>query len=609
MRRIADWIDGFARADGPPPDRLGAFLRWALDGAFPVIVLMLGISVLTGLTEVTAAWIVGWLIDLAQQEGAADLFARLWPVFLAVAAFFLLLRPAVMGAGAAITAIGLQPNLYPLVLSRLNRHVLGQSLSYFDDDFAGRIAQKAQQTSRAVTDVVTEVVNTFGYALSAVGGAALLMGAVDWRLAAILLMWIGAYVLLIRHYLPKIRARSRARAGARAVVTGQIVDTVSNIATVKLFAHGDFEDQAALTALGGYRDTTIGFGRVSAAFRFWLMALAGLLPVGLIGMALWLWSQGTATAGDIATAGLISTRLAQMSGWVSMTAMGIFANIGEIEDGIRTLSPPHRVTDRAGARDPGRVRGAVAFEDVRFGYGRKEAALDGLTLRLAPGEKVALVGRSGAGKTTAVSLLLRLYDVEGGRIALDGTDIRDLTQDGLRAQIGMVRQETAMFNRSAMENIRYGRPDASDAEVLEAARRAHAHDFILTLRDFNGREGYAAHLGERGVKLSGGQRQRIALARVILKDAPVLVLDEATSALDSEVEAAIQDTLETVMEGKTVLAIAHRLSTIARMDRIVVLEDGHIAEEGTHASLIARGGLYANFWEHQSGGFIGLAAE
>ncbi len=331
--------------------------------------------------------------------------------------------------------------------------------------------------------------------------------------------------------------------------------------------------------------------------------------MGLIGTALWLWSQGTATAGDIATAGLISTRLAQMSGWVSMTAMGIFSNIGEIEDGMRTLSPAHRVTDRADARDPGTSRGRVAFEEVRFGYGRKEAALDGLDLTLAPGEKVALVGRSGAGKTTAVSLLLRLYDVEGGRITLDGADIRDLTQDGLRSQIGMVRQETAMFNRSAMENIRYGRPGASDAEVLEAARRAHAHDFILTLRDFNGREGYAAHLGERGVKLSGGQRQRIALARVILKDAPVLVLDEATSALDSEVEAAIQDTLETVMEGKTVLAIAHRLSTIARMDRIVVLEDGHIAEEGTHASLIARGGLYANFWEHQSGGFIGLAAE
>ena len=292
-----------------------------------------------------------------------------------------------------------------------------------------------------------------------------------------------------------------------------------------------------------------------------------------------------------------------------MTAMGIFSNVGEIEDGMRTLSPPHAIVDADDATAPARVRGAVDYENVHFGYGRPTAALQDLTLHVRPGERVALVGRSGAGKTTAVSLLLRLYEVEGGRILLDGVDIRDLTQDALRAQIGMVRQETAMFNRSALENIRYGRPDATDAEVHEAARRAEAHDFILGLRDFRGRAGYDAHLGERGVKLSGGQRQRIALARVILKNAPVLVLDEATSALDSEVEAAIQDTLDTVMEGKTVIAIAHRLSTIARMDRIVVLDDGRIVEEGTHADLLARGGLYARFWRRQSGGFINLAAE
>jgi ATP-binding cassette subfamily B protein len=298
-----------------------------------------------------------------------------------------------------------------------------------------------------------------------------------------------------------------------------------------------------------------------------------------------------------------------MSGWVSMTAMTIFTNVGEIEDGMRTLSPPHAIVDAEGAVAPASARGDVRFEDVRFGYGRPTAALDGLTLHVRPGERVALVGRSGAGKTTAVSLLLRLYEVEGGRILLDGVDIRELTQDALRAQIGMVRQETAMFNRSAVENIRYGKPDASEEQVHEAARRAEAHDFILGLRDWKGRTGYAAHLGERGVKLSGGQRQRIALARVILKDAPVLVLDEATSSLDSEVEAAIQDTLDTIMEGKTVIAIAHRLSTIARMDRIVVLDAGRIVEEGTHAALLARRGLYARFWERQSGGFINLAAE
>jgi len=607
--RFAGLVDGFAHADGPPPDRLARFMRWALTGAFPAIGLMTAISIGIGLAEVAGAFLVGWLIDLAQGSGPGTLFQSHWPVFLGVAIFFFLIRPAIQGAGAAVTAMGLQPNLYPLVLSRLNRHVLGHSLSYFDDDFAGRIAQKAQQTARAVTEVVTEAINTFGYALSAVLGTVLLMGSVDWRLAALLVIWIGAYALLIRHFLPRVRARSKDRAAARAVVTGQIVDTVSNIATVKLFAHGDFEDSAALDALSGYRDRTIRFGAVSARFRYWLMTLAGLLPVMLIFTSLWLWSQGIATTGDVATAGLLSTRLSQMSGWVSMTAMAIFANIGEIEDGIRTLSPAHRVTDRPNARPPGRITGAVAFEDVSFGYGREEAALDRLTLRIAPGERVALVGRSGAGKTTAVSLLLRLYDVESGRITLDGTDIRDLTQDGLRSQIGMVRQETAMFNRPAAENIRYGDPGATDADVIEAARRAHAHDFILSLRDYRGRSGYDAHLGERGVKLSGGQRQRIALARVILKNAPVLVLDEATSALDSEIEAAIQDTLETVMAGKTVIAIAHRLSTIARMDRIVVLDGGRIVEEGTHRELLARGGLYAGFWNRQSGGFINIAAE
>jgi ATP-binding cassette subfamily B protein len=609
MRLFADLIDAFRHADGPPPNRLWPFMAWALEGAFPAVGIALAVSLVVGASEVVSAALVGWLIDLAQSRGPQGLFADSWPWLAAACFFFLIFRPGFMGLGAALNALTLGPNLYPLVLSRLNRHTLGQSLSFFDDDFAGRIAQKQQQTARAITEAVSESVNTLGFAVTAILGAVVVVGAVDAWLALAMAVWLAGYAVLIRHFMPKIRSRSKERAAARAVVTGQVVDTITNIATVKLFSHGLHEDQAALRALAGYRGATISFGRASAGFRFWLMTLAGTLPVLLIGGSLLLWTRGQATAGDIATAGLIATRIAQMSGWVSMTAMTIFTNVGEIEDGMRTLSPPHAIVDADGAVAPASARGDVRFDDVRFGYGRPTAALDGLALHVRPGERVALVGRSGAGKTTAVSLLLRLYEVEGGRILLDGTDIRELTQDALRAQIGMVRQETAMFNRSALENIRYGKPHATEEEVHEAARRAEAHDFILGLRDWKGRTGYAAHLGERGVKLSGGQRQRIALARVILKDAPVLVLDEATSSLDSEVEAAIQDTLDIVMEGKTVIAIAHRLSTIARMDRIVVLDAGRIVEEGTHAALLARRGLYARFWERQSGGFINLAAE
>ncbi len=609
MKRFAGLIDAFAHAEGPPPEKLWAFMRWALRGAFPAIIFGFAISVAVGATEVLAAAVVGWVIDLAQAQGPTEFFARSWPFLLAAAAFFLILRPVLMGMGAAVNALTLGPNLYPLVLSRLNRHTLGQSLSFFDDDFAGRIAQKQQQTSRAITEAVSETVNVLGLALTAVLGAFLLMGGINGWLAVAMLVWVLAYAVLIRHYMPRIRSGSEDRAAARAVVTGQVVDTITNIATVKLFSHGDFEDQAALRALGGYRGATIRFGATSTAFRFWLMGLAGTLPVMLIGGALLLWTRGEATAGDIATAGLLATRIAQMSGWISMTAMGIFANIGEVEDGIGTLSPAHAIIDAPEAHAPVTAHGRVDFEKVRFGYGRRQAALGDFDLHIAPGERVGLVGRSGAGKTTAVSLLLRLYEVEGGRILLDGVDIRELTQDALRSQIGVVRQETAMFNRPAMENIRYGRPEASDEEVYEAARRAEAHDFIQDLSDFRGRKGYAAHLGERGVKLSGGQRQRVALARVILKNAPVLLLDEATSALDSEVEAAIQDSLDTVMEGKTVIAIAHRLSTIARMDRIVVLDGGRIVEQGTHTELLRKSGLYAGFWNRQSGGFIDLAAE
>jgi ATP-binding cassette subfamily B protein len=519
--------------------------------------------------------------------------------------FFLLIRPVLFGLNALAQNIVLAPNVMMLVLQRVHRHSLGQSVTFFDNDFAGRISQKEMQTARALTDTVIETINTVFFALASVVGAILLLGTVDLRIALGLGVWIVVYIAMIRFFMPRIRKRSTARAAARANVTGQLVDTITNIKTVKLFAHSDHEDQAALGAMSALRDRTLSYGHVAVTFRFCLMAVAGVLPVLLVGGALYYWSIGLVSAGDIAATGAVSLRLAQMTGWVSFTLMGLYANVGEVEDGIRTLTPPHDLTDADGAISL--PEGAeVTFDRVTFAYGRDVGGVSDLSLTIKPGEKIGIVGASGAGKSTLVALLLRLYDPEEGRILVAGTDISGVTQESLRRRIGMVTQETAMFNRSARDNILYGRPDASEHAMVEAAKRAEAHAFITDLQDFAGRTGYDAHLGERGVKLSGGQRQRIALARAILKDAPILVLDEATSALDSEVEAEIQAALERVMEGKTVLAIAHRLSTIARMDRIIVLDQGQIAEEGTHSELLQSDGLYARFWQRQSGGFLGL---
>jgi ATP-binding cassette subfamily B protein len=602
-RRLADTIEPFRPADGPPPQSFRPFLRWALEGTGKQMLIAISASISVGITSIVGFFMIGWLIDLAQTTGPGFLATHWWAIAL-LAVFYLIIWPASLVANAAFNSVNLGPNLYALVLSRLQKYTLGQSLTFFDNDFAGRIAQKSQQTARAVTDVVLEITNIFGNAVSAAIGAALMLSFVDWRLGGAVVLWLLTYAILMYFYIPRVREKSKLRAARRAIVTGQIVDTITNIATVKLFAHGEAEEVATNDALAGFREAGISWAGTVVTFRLFIFTLAGLLPVALIGLSLWLWSQGAATAGDIATAGLVATRLSTMTGWVSFAALGIFTNIGEIEDGIRTLTPSHTITDRPNAVDPPRSKGHIQFEGINFGYGSTRAALDSLNLDIKPGEKVALVGASGAGKSTITSLLLRLYEVEDGRVLLDGTDVRDLTQDGLRRQIAVVRQETAMFNRSAFENIRYGTPEATLPMVTAAAKRAEAHDFIETLQDHRGRTGYDAHLGERGVKLSGGQRQRIALARAILKDAPILVLDEATSALDSEVEAAIQASLDALMQGKTVLAIAHRLSTIARMDRIIVLAEGRIAEQGTHQELLNRKGLYSSFWQRQSGGFL-----
>ncbi|MEL6450963.1 MAG: ABC transporter ATP-binding protein [Pseudomonadota bacterium] len=606
---ISDWIDSFRRAEGPPPKTLWPFLRWCLSGAWPALWLAAVCSAAAGAMEAGTALILGRVIDATVALGPDGFFSVTnVGLILGALAFFLLARPVLFGLSAATNAIIVQPNVNPLVLSRLHRWTLGQSVSFFDDDFAGRIAQKQMQSARAVTDVVSEFINVVAFALASLAGSIVLLLAIDWRVALGFAVWLVAYFSLIRWYMPRVRKRSAARASARAMVSGQVVDTITNIKTVKLFAHDDHEDRAALDAMGTFRQTAVQFGILSAGFRFALMTLAGLLPVLLLGGTILMWQRGMASPGDIVASGAIAIRIAQMTGWVSFTLMAIYSNVGEIEDGMRTLTPPTRVEDAPDAQPLDTVQGGIQFDGLGFSYGRRTGGIENIQLHIAPGEKVGIVGASGAGKSTLVALLLRLYEPENGRILIDGQDTRSVTQDSLRHNIGMVTQETAMFNRSARDNILYGRPDASEAQMMAAAQKAEAHDFILNLQDHQGRKGYEAHLGERGVKLSGGQRQRIALARAILKDAPILVLDEATSALDSEVEAAIQTALSRVMEGKTVLAVAHRLSTLTEMDRIIVMDAGRIVEEGPHEALLRRGGLYAKYWQRQSGGFISTKA-
>ncbi|MBE1285999.1 MAG: ATP-binding cassette domain-containing protein [Rhodobacteraceae bacterium] len=603
--RLADLINPFTAKDTPPPQTLGAFIRWALIGAWPVLFMAAGFSALAGAMEAGTAWILGLVIDGAVADGPELFFStQNVALILGTMAFFLLIRPIMFGLSSVSNNYIVMPNIAPLVLAKLNRWTLGQSVSYFDDDFAGRIAQKQIQTATALSSVVSETISAIVFALASLVGSLVLLGSIHPVVMVLFAAWLAVYFLLIRWYLPRIRVRSATRAGARAMVTGQIVDTITNIKTVKLFAHADAEDNAARDALVSYRETALDFGRLAAGFRFILMCLAGVLPVLLLGGTLLLWQGGSATTGDIVAAGAVSIRIAQMTGWVSFTLMALYANVGEIENGVKTLTVRNRLEDQPDANELKVSRGEIRFDNVGFAYGRDIGGVRDISLTVKPGEKLGIVGASGAGKSTLVSLLMRLYDGENGRVLIDGQDIAGVTQDSLRRQIGMVTQETAMFNRSARDNILYGRPGASEEQMIAAARKAEADDFILGLKDAKDREGYDAHLGERGVKLSGGQRQRIALARAILKDAPILVLDEATSALDSEVEASIQAALHRVMEGKTVLAIAHRLSTLSEMDRIVVLDQGRIVEEGSHDSLLARGGLYAQFWQRQSGGFI-----
>lgn len=591
---------------------------------------MIVVSLLMGFVEVALLTMVGGLVDRLAAAADPHTFFEENAAFLwTLAALIVFARPLTMVAQGALTSLVVNPGLPPRVIWGLHRHSLSQSIRFFEDDFAGRLAQKQMQTGAAVSSVTVDVVNAFGLIISFVLGMAAALAAVDWRLAALTLAWAALYALALRVTLPAVRAAARRRAEARSAVSGQLVDSFTNIRTVKLFAHAGREEAAAERALRRYSEAARRFGRAVLTLRLALAALSALLMGGLTAFSLALWAQGDASVGVVAAAGILAFRATAMSGWIAFTALGVFSEIGAAEDGLASLAKPHGLTDAPKASGfPTASHGpvgrqaplsppAIAFEQVSFDYGAlggrrpadliapAKAGVADVSLQVRAGEKVALVGPSGAGKSTLIALLLRLYDPQAGCVRVDGVDVRDVTQDALRRRIGVITQETALFNRSALDNIRYGRPEATEAEAIEAARLARADGFIRDLRDGAGRRGYAAHLGERGVKLSGGQRQRIALARVLLKDAPILVLDEATSALDSATEQAILDAVERRIDGKTVIAIAHRLSTIAHMDRIVVVSDGGVVEQGHHQALLSQGGLYARLWRSQSGGYLG----
>ncbi len=588
-----------------PPRRLWAFL-WDYSQPFKrLYALTAGMSVIVAAVEIGLIWYMGRVVDLLSSGTPAEVLGDHGLELILAAVFVLTIRPVLQGLDVALLNNGILPNFGALVRWRAHRRVLRQSVGWFENDFAGRVANRIMQTPTSAGDAIFQVFDAITFSLAYLVGAAVLLLGADPRLAVPLVIWFGMYLLLLRWTMARVGPASKKAADARSMTTGRVVDSYTNIHSVKLFAHHDREIEYAKEAIDHTRRTFGAEMRIYTTMDIVQTALNGFLIVGVVGWAVWLWSQGAASVGVVAAATALTLRLNAMTGWIMWAVSTFFRSLGVVAEGMETITEPITLTDAPDAKPLVFDRGEITLDQVSHHYGRGSGGLDRISLTLRPGEKVGLVGRSGAGKSTLVKLLLRFYDPENGQILIDGQDITHVTQDSLRHQIGMVQQDSSLLHRSVRDNILYGRPDAGEAAMLEAARRAEAHDFILDLEDPEGRAGYDAHVGERGVKLSGGQRQRVSLARVILKDAPILVLDEATSALDSEVEAAIQDTLYGVMEGKTVIAIAHRLSTIAKMDRIVVLDDGRIAEDGTHAELLEKGGLYAGFWARQSGGFIG----
>ncbi len=605
FENLVDPYETYAASD-VPQRRLWPYLaqfivpfRWvfAATGAF---------SFVAAIADVVMIWYVGRMVDLLAQDSPAQVWASHGTEMVLVGLAVLLVRPLIVAVSVILLHSTIMPNFATMVRWRAHRHVLRQPVGWFEGDFAGRIANRIMQTPTAAGEAVFQTFDAMAFAAVTFVGALLMLADADLRLTIPLILWFAGYVLLIRWTMRRAGPASTASSDARSAITGRVVDSYSNIHAVKLFAHDDRELRYAREVMETAREASKREMRIIVKMDFVLTLLNGWMIVGTTGLAVWFWLNGMATVGTVAAATALVLRLNNMTYWIMWVTTSLVQSLGVVKEGMETITHPVGLVDRPGAPDLKLTEGRVEVQNVNHHYGRGSGGLRDVSLTIRSGEKVGVVGRSGAGKSTLVKLMLRFYDTEAGRILIDGQDIAGVTQDSLRRVIGMVQQDSSLLHRSVRDNILYGRPDATEAEMVESAKRAEAHDFIVTLEDPQGRKGYDAHVGERGVKLSGGQRQRIGIARVILKDAPILILDEATSALDSEVEAAIQSTLYGVMQGKTVIAIAHRLSTIAAMDRIVVLDDGAVAEQGTHAELIARNGLYARFWARQSGGFIGL---
>jgi ATP-binding cassette subfamily B multidrug efflux pump len=592
-----------------PPKRLYPFLRAYAEPFMRVFWITGIVSVIIAITEIWLLGYLGRLVDILTDGTPAQVWADNGTEFLVVAFLILTIRPAVHVFQVMLLNNTILPNFGTLVRWRAHRHVLRQSVGWFEDDFAGRIANRIMQTPPAAGEVVFQLFDAITFAIAYLLAAAVLMGQADARLLLPLLLWIIPYLILLVWVVRRIGPASEAASNARSAVTGRVVDSYTNIHSVKMFAHHTREVDYAKEAIEEARRTFIIEMRLYTIMDAGLMVLNGFLVVGVVGWAIWLWMQGAASVGLVAVATSLALRLNAMSGWIMWAVTNFFRELGVVSEGMLTIAQPVTLLDKKDAKPLNLTSGGVEVRDLSHHYGKQTGGLDQINLTIAAGEKVGLVGQSGAGKSTLVKLFLRFYDIEQGEILIDGQDIKAATQDSLRSAIGMVQQDSALLHRSVRENILYGNPGASEGQMIEAAQKAEAHDFILGLEDNEGNKSYAARVGERGVKLSGGQRQRIALARVILKDAPILLLDEATSALDSEVEAAIQQTLYGMMKGKTVIAIAHRLSTIAQMDRIIVMDQGRIIEDGTHNALLARNGQYARFWARQSGGFLGQGDE